>query len=383
MKFSHPKNGIYWFGGAPSHYFASAHKRLQDLYSDFWFIYQVKGRADIDALGCNVTGCNNVCVSGFFQAIIAVFNIFLKSKPKVVIVSGVFPPLCMFAIIFSIIFGIKFIYLSDETIYGNYRRSRLLFFLSKLFKTIALHFSHIIIYIGTLNYCNYFMYNERFKAKLVHCPLPFNLNPYEVTSGDNCGDKPRLADCVTFLYVGRLSPEKGVECLFDAAEILLSSGKAKFKIVIVGSGPDVEFLENYCKQLNIEEHVSFVGYLEPPEVAKEYRNADVFVMPSHRDAWCLAIAEAMTFGLPVVAPLWVGSTADLVVHGFNGFLVPNNSGHHLARQMAKFMECPDVLADFSYNSYQIMKARSAHGVSFEEELSHLIDCVLMTARTNL
>ncbi len=103
------------------------------------------------------------------------------------------------------------------------------------------------------------------------------------------------------LYVGRLSPEKGILDLTAAAEGI--------PLVVVGDGP---------LRAKVPEAL---GFVPNAELGPYYRRAAVVAVPSRREGYGVVCAEAMAHGKPVVASA-VGGLLDLVRHGETGLLVP-------------------------------------------------------------
>jgi glycosyltransferase involved in cell wall biosynthesis len=103
------------------------------------------------------------------------------------------------------------------------------------------------------------------------------------------------------LYAGRLSAEKGVLELVEAAGGL--------NLVVAGDGP-------------LRDRVpGALGMLPHAQLEERYRRAAVVVCPSRREGFGVVCAEAMAHGKPVVATS-VGGLRDLVIDGETGFLVP-------------------------------------------------------------
>jgi glycosyltransferase involved in cell wall biosynthesis len=118
-------------------------------------------------------------------------------------------------------------------------------------------------------------------------------------------------DGCTFLYVGRLDPEKGVDVLLAA---MARVPDAKLAIVS-GGGADEGALRAQAPP-----NVRFAGRVERP--VEWYVAADAFVLPSRSDQWAMVLNEAAVAGLPIVASDAAGGTHDLVEDGVNGVRVP-------------------------------------------------------------
>jgi glycosyltransferase involved in cell wall biosynthesis len=114
-----------------------------------------------------------------------------------------------------------------------------------------------------------------------------------------------------FLYVGRLSAEKGVDTLLDAARDLDCT------LEIIGDGPERSRLEARAGS-----NVVFLGHIPVPQVIDRMRSALALAVPSRwYEGFPMVILEAMATGTPVLASR-IGSLAEIVAHEQTGLLLP-------------------------------------------------------------
>lgn len=123
---------------------------------------------------------------------------------------------------------------------------------------------------------------------------------------------------IILLFVGRIGKEKNLEYLLEVFSLVVKEARDTV-LVLVGSGPETEHLQERSRELGVAERVLFAGFLEPEKVAEAYRSADLFVFPSVTETQGLVLAEAMAAGLPVVAQAAYGSLA-MVKDGVTGYL---------------------------------------------------------------
>lgn len=138
----------------------------------------------------------------------------------------------------------------------------------------------------------------------------------------------------SFLYVGRFSAEKGLEVLLDAFRDARRANSAGWNLVCVGNGPLKD-------QLACEPGVEVKDYVAQDSLAAICATAGVFVMPSLREGWGVAVHEAAAAGLPVILTTAVGSAATFLIPGLNGLSCEPGSRNSLARAMGSLMRMPD------------------------------------------
>ena len=135
------------------------------------------------------------------------------------------------------------------------------------------------------------------------------------------------------VFVGRLSKEKGIENIADAARLL-----PEFEFLVAGSGPDEEILRNIP-------NVKLLGFLTGDKLLEVMGNAKVLLLPSVCYENCpLSILESHALGVPVVK-MNSGGMAELVKDGITGTLVNEPTPEGIAEKLKETLKNEDY-----YNS---------------------------------
>ena len=167
------------------------------------------------------------------------------------------------------------------------------------------------------------------------------------------------------LFVGRVSPEKGLHSLLEAFK-MVAEQCPQVQLTIVGpeSVPPLEFIVSLSDEAGVSQlarfypgsylshlrqmlspelarRVSFVSSLAHREVARFYRAADVLVNPSLLETFGMTLAEAMACGVPVIATR-VGGIPEVVAHGKTGLLVPPDDAPALAEAILHLLADNDL-----------------------------------------
>ena len=169
-----------------------------------------------------------------------------------------------------------------------------------------------------------------FKKKLyvLYPAIELNIkksNPPRITE-----DKP-----INILCVGNIRKNKGQIYLLQAAQSI----QQDFRITFTGLVRDKDYmnkLEEFIIKNNMIEKIKFVGFSNQILLSMEYENADIFVLPTLKEGFGMAIFEAMSFGLPIVA-CDVGGIGEQVTDGREGFLVPPRESIILKDRILKLM----------------------------------------------
>ncbi len=128
-------------------------------------------------------------------------------------------------------------------------------------------------------------------------------------------------DDIVILFVGRLGQEKSIDVLIEGHKEICKKHK-NAKLLIIGSGPDEELLQELINKNNLQDSVLMIGKIPFNEMPKYYRLANIFATASRTETQGLTVIEAMAASIPVVAAL-DDSFSEIVVNDLNGYLFKN------------------------------------------------------------
>ncbi len=129
-----------------------------------------------------------------------------------------------------------------------------------------------------------------------------NLDTVRATTAD----RPQRMDGAgaRWLAVGRVSPNKALESTVAALAVARAHGDAAATLLVVGKPATDSYaaaLHRYVAELGLSGAVTFTGHASDATVAAAYASADVLVVTSEHEGFCVPVVEAMSIGLPVVA----------------------------------------------------------------------------------
>jgi len=134
------------------------------------------------------------------------------------------------------------------------------------------------------------------------------------------------------IAIGRLEKVKQYGLLLEAFALVRK--QKILKLVIVGEGSELDKLKSFSKQLEIAEHVMFVGFTENPWTY--IMHAEALLLTSRQEGFSIVIVESMIVGCPVISTR-AGGPEEIITHNQNGILVNQNS-REIAEQTIRLLE---------------------------------------------
>jgi glycosyltransferase involved in cell wall biosynthesis len=144
------------------------------------------------------------------------------------------------------------------------------------------------------------------------------------------------------LYVGKISPHKAPHDLVKMLDVLRRTYDPAARLHLIGSplGETYEpALRAFIAELGLEEAVNLPGSVSGAELEAYFRAADVFVMASDHEGFCVPLAEAMGHGVPIVA-YGVAAVPETVADA--GLVLPDKSALPFAAAVGRVLGDPQL-----------------------------------------
>lgn len=154
------------------------------------------------------------------------------------------------------------------------------------------------------------------------------------------------------LSAGRLVPWKGFKTLINLMPDLLETN-SRFRLVILGDGPQKNELEDLVGALNLRDKV-FIIPAGRDEVMNYLKRAGVFVLNSDYEGLSHIILEALFLGAAVIATR-VGGNPEVIQDNFNGILTEYDNREQLKEAIIKIYQNKELKRRFAENSQEVIK----------------------------
>lgn len=178
------------------------------------------------------------------------------------------------------------------------------------------------------------------------------------------------------MFVGRLSREKDIPTLLRSFQIINKKNNDSL-LVIIGKGQEQANLETIADRLGISENVRFLGSIDHNVLPNYLAACDVFVISSLFEGTCVAMAEALAAGKPVVSTN-VAGVNDLIIKGKTGFIVDQKDIQAMAEKIIYVLDNPDDFTDLKSENREHLK----NIFNRESNINRLIKLWKLTAEKN-
>ncbi|MFO1154510.1 MAG: glycosyltransferase family 4 protein [Rhodospirillales bacterium] len=218
---------------------------------------------------------------------------------------------------------------------------------------------------GLPSHTKHCIYLSEFSRNVLKPYLPAQTQWHHVPNPSDFGNSSLIdvAKNDTFLFVGRLSAEKGATVFAEAAK------QAGVKAVFVGDGEEKEAI------LRANPDATVTGWLERPAVLARYRESRALVFPSlWYECQPLAVLEALSLGLPVIVTDRCAAS-EAVVEGVNGYCFARGSVSDLAERI-RLLRNDDHVKHLSNEAYRMARSQTPDMKEHVQKLIGVYDHML-------
>lgn len=194
------------------------------------------------------------------------------------------------------------------------------------------------------------------KAVVDHFVTTYKLDPDKAKVVSNFGlfqyDLSKLIvqkeeSIFNIVMISRLEKVKNIEGVINVVARLCDTTSRNIRLTIAGSGALEQELKKKVEEMNLQNHVHFLGFISDPY--PHLCNADLYLLNSHSEGFSNSLVEAMYSGTPVLSTT-VGAASDIIEDSKNGFLTSVNDEEELYLKLLKIVDIPkEVMSKIGSN----------------------------------
>ena len=157
---------------------------------------------------------------------------------------------------------------------------------------------------------------------------------------------------IQIVWAGRFIPLKHPEFAIKLAENLKKQGY-KFHIHMVGGGELEGELKQTVKQKELQDKITFYGFLKPAQVRKVMEKCHIHLFTSNfLEGWGAVVNEGMNSGCVEVANVEVGAAPFLIQHGKNGLVYRDGNYEDMEKQIRYLLDNPKEASGMGMAAYE-------------------------------
>ncbi|MCD4676625.1 MAG: glycosyltransferase family 4 protein [Desulfobacula sp.] len=151
------------------------------------------------------------------------------------------------------------------------------------------------------------------------------------------------------MFTGRISEQKNLMFLVDQLSVFKKKQKKKLRLQIAGDGPLKNKIQDYAKNLDVSDQITWHGWVDKKKILSLCQEADCFINPSLYEGMPNAVLEAMACGIPIIASQVAGNS-EVVLHGKTGFLFRLDDETSLQEALEKVSADPGLCQTLGKNA---------------------------------
>lgn len=236
-----------------------------------------------------------------------IFTLLIKSSPSVIIITG-FTPTIILSVLYAKLFKRKIIVFTDSWLHpvGEMK------LFQRLIRKKLIPTADASVCVGNKGLDYLSKYGAE-KHSIFISPLAIDNLYYKLYY------KPVSKRNYDFIISGQFIQRKMPFFAIDVINAIKNKGY-DVKLLLIGSGPLETMIINKLKQYNIEFY--FPGFIQQDKLPLHYADSKVLLFPSECDPWGIVANEACAVGTPVITCENTGVSNDLIIHNYNGFVLP-------------------------------------------------------------
>jgi glycosyltransferase involved in cell wall biosynthesis len=193
------------------------------------------------------------------------------------------------------------------------------------------------------------------QAKTSFPNLNFKVIPNGVDTEFYVPGEKTGGELIRLCFAGRFSEQKGLEYLIYAIKKIANKEGRKFLLEIIGDGPVRNRIQQLVKSSNLEDRISFSGWVERKRLSQKLSYCDIFVLPSLMEGMPISCLHAMACGCAIVATK-VGGIPEVVKNKVNGILVPARDSQALADSLLHLIDDDSMRMQFGDKGREIVQS---------------------------
>ncbi|MGF1493520.1 MAG: glycosyltransferase family 4 protein [Microcoleaceae cyanobacterium] len=182
-----------------------------------------------------------------------------------------------------------------------------------------------------------------------------------------------------FVFLGKVNQRKGVYDLVNALGLMAPEERKQVRVTLAGVG-EVEQVRRLAESLQVDDRIDFPGWITPEQRDCLLAEADAFLLPSYNEGLPMAILEAMSWGLPVIATP-VGGIPEVISHRETGLLVEPGNVEQLATAICSLVNSQGLRLSLGRAAHQ--RVLPFDQGQYSRTLFRLYDSILTRKRSRV